>query len=317
MPGRSFRSAATNLAPAAPGATWSTRRSCPRARERRWLNECTLLPMDEAEARFHEELESAVNECRQIGYNPTRFMGMLARSNAFDVVRSLLQGPVSDGFTTLWEKRRLDLSVEAIALKPEWRAHFTVSELEAARRKLLEVNYRAPWDDGPNPQEPVLHDRTDPNPPSGFVRGSQYTREEVQRALGLSPTRGGNWDTGYHKHAGEWFLFPNLGRSRTGHDYGNKWVGSRFLWYGRTGSRRDHPTIQDLTAGNAVVHLFTREADRNPFTYQGLVRAAEVRNTTPVEVIWEPLPTTSQAMPLLPEKLPARGTPRGRPAQSP
>jgi len=108
--------------------------------------------MDQAERGFRSELLDAVSECRKIGYSPGRFVAMLNTRTSFEVARSLLGGSsVSEGFTTLWEKRRLDLSVEAIVLKPEWRVHFTKEELEIARHRLAEVSYRAPWDDDGEP----------------------------------------------------------------------------------------------------------------------------------------------------------------------
>lgn len=105
--------------------------------------------MDQPELEFRSALQEAVSECRRIGYQPTGFMGMITSTSAFEAVRSLLakRNP-SDGFTHLWEKGRLDLSVEAIVLKPEWRGHFAPQEIQIARRRLAEVNYRAPWDAG-------------------------------------------------------------------------------------------------------------------------------------------------------------------------
>jgi hypothetical protein len=119
----------------------------------------TRLPynnsMDEGEQDFLDALQDAVNECRRIGYKPTGFMGMIANSNAFEAVRTLLhKREPSDGFSTLWEKGRLDLTVEAIVLKPEWRGYFTEDERKIARRRLADVKYRAPWDDS-NPVAPV------------------------------------------------------------------------------------------------------------------------------------------------------------------
>lgn len=102
--------------------------------------------MDQAERGFRNELLDAVSECRKFGYSPTRFVAMLNTRTSFEVARSLLGSAVSEGFTTLWEKNRLDLSVEAIVLKPEWKAHFTEEELRIARHRLAEVRYRAPWD---------------------------------------------------------------------------------------------------------------------------------------------------------------------------
>jgi hypothetical protein len=105
--------------------------------------------MDEAELDFRAVLQDAVNECRRIGYKPTGFMGMVTQSSAFEAVRTLLaKREPSEGFTTLWEKGRLDLTIEAIVLKAEWHHYFTHSERETARRRLADVKYRAPWDTG-------------------------------------------------------------------------------------------------------------------------------------------------------------------------
>ena len=100
--------------------------------------------MELPELEFRNALLDTVAECRKIGYRPTGFMGMISSSSAFEAVRTLLaKRDVSDGFTELWEKGRLDLSVEAIILKPEWRGYFEKTELDTARRRLAEVKYLA------------------------------------------------------------------------------------------------------------------------------------------------------------------------------
>jgi hypothetical protein len=142
------------------------------------------VSVDQEEARFREDLEAAVNECRRIGYNPSRFLGMMSRSNAFDVARSLLHGSVSDGFTTLWERHRLDLSVEAIVLKPEWKGHFTPEERQAARRRLREVNYTAPWDDEAAASETPLAVASRESPPEIQVLLDQLKAARGDREAG-------------------------------------------------------------------------------------------------------------------------------------
>jgi len=105
--------------------------------------------MDQAELDFQNALEAAINECHKIGYHPTGFMGMITSSGAFEAVRRLLdKHDGASGFTELLLKGRLDLSVEAIVLKPEWRTCFSPQELDTARRRLAEARYQAPWDDG-------------------------------------------------------------------------------------------------------------------------------------------------------------------------
>jgi hypothetical protein len=67
---------------------------------------------------------------------------MTGELGALETARRLLSAPgVSDGFTTLWERHRLDLSVEAIILKPEFASLFAKSERDAANRRLREFGY--------------------------------------------------------------------------------------------------------------------------------------------------------------------------------
>ena len=57
---------------------------------------------------------------------------------------TLLASPtVSDGFAALWQCGRLDLTVEALVLRPPWSALFTEQELTTARKRLTELGYNA------------------------------------------------------------------------------------------------------------------------------------------------------------------------------
>ena len=79
---------------------------------------------------------------REIAYNPTRFNQMVAEHGGVEAVRQLLRGrDASDGFTTLWEARRLEMSVEAAALLPWYRALFTDEERAVAHRRLVDHDF--------------------------------------------------------------------------------------------------------------------------------------------------------------------------------
>lgn len=54
-----------------------------------------------------------------------------------------IQGRATKGFDRLWEEKRLDLSVEALILKPEWQALFNAADKMAARHRLRQYGYRA------------------------------------------------------------------------------------------------------------------------------------------------------------------------------
>lgn len=73
----------------------------------------------------------------QAGYNATRFLQMLGEHGGLETARRLLPH-MSDGFTQLWQRSRLDLTVESLILQPRWRDLFTDEERDVARRRLLE-----------------------------------------------------------------------------------------------------------------------------------------------------------------------------------
>ena len=99
------------------------------------------------EAAFHEAMleiyERAKTECH---YNASRFFQMVGERGGLGAARYLLHAPVSDGFTALWQCNRLDLTVEAYVLKPEWQGLFTQDELALARKRLSEVGYKGDVD---------------------------------------------------------------------------------------------------------------------------------------------------------------------------
>lgn len=95
------------------------------------------------ERHFHADMVAgAARLKREIGYNPSRFMQMVGNIGGVEAARQLLAGPIaSDGFTTLWEHQRLDVSVEAFALLPWYRELFTDDQLASASRRLSEYGY--------------------------------------------------------------------------------------------------------------------------------------------------------------------------------
>jgi hypothetical protein len=94
--------------------------------------------MDEAERRFHRAMVGIYETAkRELGYNATRFLQMLSNQGGLATARQLLwDNTPSDGFTTLWTHHRLDLTVEAHVLRPEFQSLFTDADREQARARL-------------------------------------------------------------------------------------------------------------------------------------------------------------------------------------
>lgn len=98
------------------------------------------------EAQFHQAMIDIYKEAKKIGYHATQFLRMVNEEGGIKTAHVLLAKDPTEGFTTLWEKKRLDLSVEALVLKSQFTPLFDEIEREKARKRLAEYQYKAPWD---------------------------------------------------------------------------------------------------------------------------------------------------------------------------
>ena len=100
--------------------------------------------MTDLEQKFTEDMvniyKTAKKEC---GYVPTRFLQLVGSKGGLVAAKQLISKPGgTDGFSTLWECGRLDLSVEAHVIKPEYASLFTVDEVKACKDRLTEYGYK-------------------------------------------------------------------------------------------------------------------------------------------------------------------------------
>jgi hypothetical protein len=97
---------------------------------------------------FERAMRAVYERARdEAGYNATYFLGMLAEYGGLATARKLLRTPtVSDGFAALWERGRLDLTVEALVIQPEFAELFDDEEIEVARRRLEQFGYPPSFD---------------------------------------------------------------------------------------------------------------------------------------------------------------------------
>jgi hypothetical protein len=66
---------------------------------------------------------------------------MLDREGAMATAHKLVfAGSPSEGFTRLWELKRLDLTVESLVLQEQWRKLFDEEMPTAAQRRLDQFN---------------------------------------------------------------------------------------------------------------------------------------------------------------------------------
>jgi hypothetical protein len=102
-----------------------------------------MEPLSDTDRDFARDMAN-IYACakKETGYNATLFLRMLSQHGALETARRLVgAGKPSDGFTSLWERGRLDLTVEALVLEKRYEGLFTAELLEQARARLLDYGY--------------------------------------------------------------------------------------------------------------------------------------------------------------------------------
>ena len=99
--------------------------------------------MTDQEKNFNTALRAIyVTAKRECGYNAVRFMQLVAEKGGVSAAKQLIsKNGGTDGFATLWEHGRLDLSVEAHVLKKEYKELFTDDERKICRDRLIEFGF--------------------------------------------------------------------------------------------------------------------------------------------------------------------------------
>ena len=96
------------------------------------------------EQDFHSAMVSIYKRAKsEADYNATRYIQMVSDHGGLEAAKILINADTpSDGYTELWKRGRLDLTVEAIVIdNPKWHSLFEPVELERARTRLTEYGY--------------------------------------------------------------------------------------------------------------------------------------------------------------------------------
>ncbi|MEU4550753.1 AAA domain-containing protein [Micromonospora violae] len=96
----------------------------------------------ELEASFHTAMVRTYERARdEANYNAGLLLRMVTAKGGLATARQLLANPaVSDGFTALWERGRVDLTAEAVVLHPQFRSLFTAEELAVASSRVADAS---------------------------------------------------------------------------------------------------------------------------------------------------------------------------------
>ncbi len=102
-----------------------------------------MVMQNALEREFHNAMvniyRQALADCQ---YKATYFLQMVTARGGVGTARYLLStDDPQSGFTELYLCGRLDLTVEAHVIKPEFRGLFTDSELRQARKRLNDLGF--------------------------------------------------------------------------------------------------------------------------------------------------------------------------------
>lgn len=99
--------------------------------------------MSTLENKFHEDMKNIYfNAKKELKYNASRFFQLVSREGGLKAAKQLIsKSEGTYGFEVLWENKRLDLSVEALVLRPEYHELFTEEEREICKNRLREFGY--------------------------------------------------------------------------------------------------------------------------------------------------------------------------------
>jgi hypothetical protein len=97
---------------------------------------------------LEDEFNQRMQEIYRAGKREARFSApllaeMLKEHGGLETARRFIHSPdYHAGFTALWERKRLDLTVEAVIMEePKWQPLFTAEEIEICRQRLRSYGY--------------------------------------------------------------------------------------------------------------------------------------------------------------------------------
>jgi hypothetical protein len=93
---------------------------------------------------FNERMLQVHRDGKREGrYSAPLFGNALKERGGLETAKELIHSPaVAPGFTALWERKRLDLTAEAvIVVEEKWHPLFTAEEIAICRKRLAEYGY--------------------------------------------------------------------------------------------------------------------------------------------------------------------------------
>lgn len=100
------------------------------------------MPTD-LEQEFHRAMVGIYHRAHdEANYNATRYIQMVSEHGGVEAAKILINADApADGYTELWRRGRLDITVEALVQDPKWHPLFEPEEIARARERLKEYGF--------------------------------------------------------------------------------------------------------------------------------------------------------------------------------
>ncbi len=104
----------------------------------------TAQQIEDLEIEFNEAMLNIYRCAKsEAKYNATLFLQMVTDHGGLEAARKLINSDtLSSGYTALWERGRLDLTLEAMVIEtPRYHSLFTAEELKICEKRLCDYGY--------------------------------------------------------------------------------------------------------------------------------------------------------------------------------
>lgn len=99
--------------------------------------------MNKIEKKFNDDMLYIYTTAKkELGYNATRFLQLVSEKGGLKAAKQLISKEGGTyGFEVLWKNKRLDLSIEAFVLKPEYNELFSDEEKMICKERLEQFSF--------------------------------------------------------------------------------------------------------------------------------------------------------------------------------
>lgn len=244
------------------------------------------MAMDKAtDERFTAYLLNAVRRALdELKYNAGDFRGMIGADGGYRAAVTLLAAKEpSDGFVRLWEAQRLDLSLEALVLNPEWSGYFSSDLLAIARKRLKDVKFEL----SSGASESIASEATSPSDvkltSATLEAGKIYTRGDLRRLFDVTDATINNGVFRPKGQSSVW-LFVTEKKTPDRVQYTDRLEGAQLYWQGQTSGRTDPLVVEHKQRGLELVVFYRREKYEHEgagFRYEGVFEYVSHREGRP------------------------------------